>query len=333
MTGSAPNILIVGPAWVGDMVMAHCLVRLLDEQHEAPQIDMLAPSATASLGTRMAGVRAVVELDVGHGELALRRRRRLGRSLTGRYDQAIVLPNSFKSALVPWWARVPVRTGWVGERRVGVLNDRRRLDKQRYPLMIQRFMALGLEPGVELPRPQLPELTVDANNLDRLFAAHRLKPSAHVVVMCPGAEYGPAKRWPAGHFAAVARACVERGHQVWLVGSPNDQQICAEIAALVPAGLVNLAGLTTLLDAVDLLSVASRVVTNDSGLMHVACAVGCRVVAVFGSTSAEFTPPLGDDAAIVRTGIECSPCFRRSCPLGHTRCLNDLAPQRVLECL
>ncbi len=335
MTNSArPNILIVAPAWVGDMVMAHCLVQVLIERHQCPEIHMLAPRATAPLGARMPGVSETHVLDIGHAELALGKRRRLGRALAGRYDQAIVLPNSFKSALVPWWAGISTRTGWHGEARVGVVNDRRRLDEARYPLMIERFMALGLDPESPLPQTlPMPMLQADPENVERLLAARRLSVAGGVTVLCPGAEFGPAKRWPTAHFAQVGRYAAAQGQQVWLIGSAQDAAVCAEVAAQVPTGIVNLAGRTTLIEALDLLSRADRVVSNDSGLMHVACALGRRVVAVFGSTSDAFTPPLGENAYVVRNHLDCSPCFQRECPLGHLRCLTDLAPERVIELL
>jgi heptosyltransferase-2 len=336
---SGPAILIVAPAWVGDMVMAHSLVQVLVEVgHASPgpsaDIHLLAPSATAPLGARMPGVSQTHVLAVGHGELALGKRRACARSLSGRFDQAIVLPNSFKSALVPWWAGAAVRTGWQGESRFVVLNDRRRLDKERYPLMIERFMALGLAPNAALPQPlPVPVLQADPDNVERLLGTHNLTTQGGVTVLCPGAEYGPAKQWPAAHFAEVARHAVADGQQVWLIGSPKDRAISADIAAQVPTGIVNLAGITTLLEALDLLSLAEVVVSNDSGLMHVACALGRRVIAVFGSTSHAFTPPLGESAVVVREDLACSPCFQRECPLGHLRCLNDLAPRRVIELL
>ncbi len=314
--------------------MAHTLVQLLQARHPRATVDVLAPPATAPLGERMEGVASVRVLEVGHGELGLGRRRSLGRSLVrDGYDQAIVLPNTFKSALVPWWARIPVRTGWQGESRMLVLNDRRRLDPDRYPLMIERFMALGLPPGEDLPTPYpVPVLTVDQANRQRLLTELGLRCDGGVVALCPGAEFGPAKRWPAAHYAAVAREAAARGRQVWLLGSHADREACEGIAALAPDAM-NLAGRTRLLDAVDLLSSADTVVSNDSGLMHVAGAVGSRVVAVFGSTSPDFTPPLGDGANVVRLDLPCSPCFQRTCPLRHRRCLEDLTPERVVGLL
>jgi len=334
MRADRARVLIVAPAWVGDMVMAHTLVQLVARRQPAPEIHVLAPPSTEPLARRMAEVAASRPLAVRHGELGLQRRYRVAKALREEgYDQAIVLPNTWKSALVPRWARVPVRTGWLGESRYFLLNDRRRLDARRYPLMIERFMALALTSGEPIPHPYpRPALTVDAENRDRLVAELGLSLERGVLALCPGAEFGPAKRWPAAHYAEVARRAVRGGRQVWLIGSPGEADTAESIRALVPEA-VNLAGRTSLLDAVDLLSAADTVVSNDSGLMHVASAVGARVVAVFGSTSPEFTPPQGEHARVVRLEVPCSPCFQRICPLGHSRCLTDLPPARVIEAL
>jgi heptosyltransferase-2 len=329
-SGVAERVLIVAPAWVGDMVMAHCLVQLLVATRPGVEIHVLAPPATAPLGERMAEVASVRTLPVGHGELALGVRNREARALRAfRFDQAIVLPNSFKSAWVPFRARIPRRTGWHGEARYGLLNDRRRLDRARLPLMIEQFMALGLAPDLALARPYpAPRLEADLDNRTRSLCELDLEPAPGLVILCPGAEFGPAKRWPPEHYAAVARDAFAAGRPVWLIGSPKDRAVCGEIQAAAP-GAVNLAGRTRLVDAIDLLSLADVVVCNDSGLMHVAGAVGARVIALFGSTSPDFTPPLGSNAEVLRLGLDCSPCFARECPLGHLRCLVDLEPARV----
>ncbi len=315
--------------------MSHCLVQVLKQDAPSTIVHLLAPPATEPLAQRMPGVERSFCLAVAHGELGLGKRRAEGRRLAAEgYHQAIVLPNSFKSALVAFWAGIPVRTGWHGEARYGVLNDRRRLDTQRYPLMIERFMALARAPGAPLPDPYpLPRLEVDEENRARLIRTHSLRLGDGVLALCPGAEFGPAKRWPPQHYAAVARHGVAQGRQVWLLGSPNDQPVCAEIAARVGPGVVNLAGRTRLLDALDLLSCADHVVSNDSGLMHVACAVDVPVITLFGSTSPDFTPPLGDKATVLRLGLSCSPCFQRECPFGHLRCLTELEPRQVIEAL
>jgi heptosyltransferase II len=328
------RILVVAPAWVGDLVMADAVLQLLARRDGPPEIHVLAPPATAPLAPRLSHVAEVHTLGVGHGELGFGRRRTLARTLRCRgFHQAIVLPNTWKSALVPWLARIPRRTGWVGEARVGVLNDRRRLNAERYALMIERFMALALPEGDELPRPYpTPRLRVDAARRDSLMNRFGLAGSGPVLALCPGAEYGEAKRWPAAHYAVVARDAVARGGRVWVFGSPAESALGEAIAAAAP-GTISLAGLTSLTDAVDLLSAADRVVCNDSGLMHAAGAVAVPVIAVYGSTSPAFTPPLGTASRVLSLELACSPCFQRRCPLGHLHCLRELGPERVLEAL
>lgn len=325
--------LIVAPAWVGDMVMAHVLVQALASRDSACEIQMVAPLATAPLARRLPGVAAVHRLSVGHGELSLRRRWRLARRLRGQgFAAAYVLPNSFKAALVPWWAKVPLRVGWRGEGRYGLLNDLRRNARQ-YPQTIERFMALALPPGAPLARPYpRPQLRVDAGNRAAALSALGLNCAKPVTALCPGAEYGGSKRWPAAHFAALAQARLAQGGAVWILGSKGDAAIGAEIARQAP-GAVNLAGRTRLIDAIDLLSLAEAVVANDSGLMHVACALGVRVVALYGSSTPEVTPPLSPRATALSEQLDCQPCFRRECPLGHLNCLRRIAPERVLAAL
>lgn len=323
-----PRALIIAPAWVGDMVMAHTLVQLLARAFD--QIEVAAPAATRPLAERMAEVTAVHAADFAHGELGLARRYRLGRELADQhYSAAFVLPNSWKSALVPFFARIPRRTGWHGEARFGLLNDRRRLDEQSYPLMIERFMALadpaGALPAEPYPRPVL---QADPANSKRLIEAFDLDTAAPVA-LCPGAEFGAAKKWPVEHYATVAEAALQAGRPVWLLGSPKDAADCAQVAAAAP-GVTDLSGKTSLLDAVDLLSMASAVVCNDSGLMHVACALDVPTVGVFGSTSPGFTPPLGPRARVVELELDCRPCFQRECPLHHLNCLRQLQPAAVL---
>ena len=326
--------LIVAPAWVGDMVMAHTLVQALKAQDAAAEIHMVAPPVTAPLGERLPGVHQVHELAASHGELGWRHRRRLGLRLRGvDFDAAYVLPNSFKSALMPWWAGIPRRIGWLGEARFGLLNDWRRLDRDRHPKMIERFMALAHPPGQSLPQPYpCPELTVDAANRDALVERFGLATAEPVTVLCPGAEYGAAKRWPADYFAALARRRLKADQAVWVIGSLGDRELGAAIVGAAP-GAVDLTGHTRLTDAVDLLSMAEVVVTNDSGLMHVACALSVRVVALYGSSSPEFTPPLHADAQVLSLGLDCQPCFQRDCPLGHLKCLRDLKPADVARTL
>lgn len=326
------NILVVAPAWIGDMVMTDTLLQILRRQ-QGVRIQLLAPPATSGVAERLEGVARVHILDAAHGTLSLGERLRVGRMLRGEaFDQAIVLPNSFKSALVPWIARIPRRTGWLGERRRGLLNDWRRLDPAQYPLQIERFMALGYAPqsplGSPYPEPRLKSDPVLALEVARSLG---LSTDVPVTVLCPGAEYGPAKRWPAEHFVSVAQHFLDRGESVWLMGGPGDVAVCSDIERRVSRpGVYMLAGKTRMSDAIDLLALATRVICNDSGLMHVAAAVGAPVIAIYGSTSPDFTPPLSARAKVVQLGLPCSPCFERECPLGHLNCLRTLPPDRVI---
>jgi len=332
------NILIIGPSWVGDMVMAQTLFVCLKRQHPDCQIDVLAPEWSRPLLERMPEVREALSFPLGHGAFELATRRRIGQQLRGRYDQAILLPNSLKSALVPYFAGIPKRTGWRGELRFGLLNDIRTLDKARYPLMIERFMALAYAPGSELPKPYPePRLAIDPASREAALERFGLSLDRPVLALCPGAEFGEAKRWPAEHYAAVADARLRQGWQVWLFGSQKDAPGGEEIREWVTPGfeedVYNLAGRTSLAEAIDLLSCASAVISNDSGLMHVAAALDRPLVAVYGSTSPGFTPPLASQVEVVRLGLECSPCFDRTCRFGHYDCLRLLQPSQVQDAL
>ena len=332
------KILIVGPSWVGDMVMAQTLFSVLKQRHPDCEIDVLAPDWSRPILERMPEVRSALSLPLGHGVLDLATRRRIGKSLSGQYDQAILLPNSLKSALVPWFAGIPKRTGWKGEMRYGLLNDLRILDKERYPLMIERFMALAYEAGAPLPKPYpQPRLQIDQASRAQALEKFGLRLDRPVLALCPGAEFGEAKRWPAQHYAKVAEIQIRAGWQVWLFGSRNDHAGGEDIRERLIPGLreevTNLSGQTSLAEAIDLMSAADAVVSNDSGLMHVAAALNRPLVAVYGSTSPQFTPPLADKVEVVRLGLECSPCFERTCRFGHYNCLRELKPRPVIEAL
>lgn len=330
------KVLVVGPSWVGDMVMAQALYRVLVARTPAPEIHVLAPPWSQPLLARMPEVARSIELAAGHGELKLRLRRSLGRRLRAeQYSEAIVLPRSLKAALVPWFARIPKRTGFRGEWRYGLLNDVRDLDRTRLDQTVKRFVALGLDANAELPSELpaqwRPRLFLDDANLARLREQHGLG-GEPVVALMPGAEYGPAKRWPAPGFAALARSLAQAGRSVLLLGSAKERDLGEEIRVPAASARVrNLCGETTLGDVVDLLAAADAAVSNDSGLLHVAAAAGTPVVAIYGSSSPTFTPPLTARATILYRGIECSPCFARECPLGHLRCLREIGPGDVLQ--
>lgn len=337
------RILIIGPSWVGDMVMAQALFISLQADASARgdslAIDVLAPGWSRPLLERMPEVRRAIDLPFQHGELNLWGRYRLGRSLRKEgYEQVIVLPNSFKSALLTLFVRVGRRTGWRGEARGLVLSDVRDLDKDALPLMVQRFVALGRADTEPLPTPlPRPRLVTAADSVNQAVAALQLTRHRPVLVICPGAEFGDAKQWPAQHYASVCARLIATGWQVWILGSKKDNDVAREILNTLGASereaCHDLTGRTTLAQAIDLMSLAKAVVSNDSGLMHVAAALGRPVVAMYGSSSADFTPPLTDQVQLLSIDIDCRPCFERVCPLGHKRCLVDLSPDLALSAL
>jgi heptosyltransferase-2 len=316
------------------MVMAQSLFKAMRRVQPDAPIDVLAPAWSLPLLERMPEVRAGIDMPLGHGRLGLAERWRLGRSLRGRYASAIVLPNSWKSALVPYAAGIAQRTGWRGEMRYGLLNDIRALDKTRYPMTVQRFVALAAPADAPLPTIEPPQLAVRVADAQAAMQALGVVKNARrkVLALCPGAEYGPAKQWPTVHYAELGRRFAQQGWDLWLFGSDKDRAICDGIAATCKV-VTNLAGRTTLAQAVDLMSLADAVVSNDSGLMHVAAALDRPLVALYGSSDPGFTPPLNERHRIVSLGLDCSPCFKRECPLGTTACLVDMSVDRVAASL
>ena len=331
---SAVRALVVAPAWIGDAVMAQPLFMRLHRNTPGLQLDALAPPWVAPALRRMPEIGEIIDNPFAHGELSFKARYALARKLAQRgYRQAYVLPNSLKSALIPFLAGIPERIGFTGESRYGLINRRHTLDKAALPQMAERFAQLAQTPGSPLVRPvEYPRLASNPDQQAATLAALGIEHPARIAVFCPGAEYGPAKRWPAHHFATLADELDSRGYAVWLLGSAKDKPAGDEIVRLSSTATPrNFCGETSLSQAIDLIAAASFVVCNDSGLMHVAAALGRPLVAVYGSSSPGFTPPLSDRATILSLKLECSPCFKRECPLGHLDCLNKLEPRQVLE--
>ncbi len=314
-------------------MLSQPLLRRLKERRVHADIDVFAPAWVAPVYRLMPEVARVIDNPFKHGELRLLARRRFGRELSAaHYGQAIVLPNSAKSALLPFFARIAKRTGFIGEMRRGLLNDARALDEADLPLMVERFAYLAEPLGAPLQRPlPHPRLVVDERARRATLEKLDLSEAGALAIFCPGAEYGPAKRWPARHFSTLARGLREAGYTVCLLGSNKDRAVGETVAELAGKACRNLCGSTTLEEAIHLIAGARLVVSNDSGLMHVAAALDRRLVALFGSSSPRFTPPLSDRATVLRLDLSCSPCFSRECPLGHFDCMNNLLPETVLS--
>lgn len=329
----AERILVVAPSWVGDAILSEPLIALLREPYEEPALDVLAPPWCAPVYARIRGIRQVIESPLAHGRLDFAARRALAAQLaSSRYTRAIVLPNSWKSALIPWLARIPRRIGYVGEFRYGLVNDARRLDRKGLPRLVDRFAALAASPGALIPMPPAPVLVPNLANRNAAARAMHLRSDRPVAALCPGAEFGPSKRWPPTHFAQLGARFLAQGMQVWLVGSPNDKLAASSVlqaAGEAGRSIRDLTGRTDLGTAIDLLSLATIVVSNDSGLMHAAAAVGAPLVALFGSSSPVYTPPLSPVAHVAKIDIACSPCFKRECPLGHFKCMRELKADAV----
>ena len=339
---STEKILILGPAWVGDMVLAQSLFKTLKINQPDCVIDVAAPAWTLPLLARMPEVSNKIALPFKHGELAFWQRIQFGKTLKNvGYSQAIILTNSFKSALLPWAAGIPKRTSFLGELRYGLINDIRPLDKTKLKKTVERFVTLGLDKDASLPKtipnPHLnsaPEAAwILASGLDILDNKSK------ILGLCPGAEYGEAKRWPAEYYAEVANHVLKSGWQVLLFGSDKDVPVTSHINHLTQNKCVDLGGKTKLGEAIDLMSLCDTIVSNDSGLMHVAAALikenesHKKLIAIFGSSDPYHTPPMQPNAVIEYLAVNCSPCFKRECPLtgeDHLKCLKQIKPQSVI---
>ncbi|MDB5805412.1 MAG: hypothetical protein JWN73_2734 [Betaproteobacteria bacterium] len=331
---SSPRLLVVAPNWLGDSLMAQPLLTRLKAKASRVAIDVLAVPAVAPVFRRMPEVEQVYEADFRHGRFGLAERWQLGRKFSGRYAQAIILPNSWKSALVPFFASIDLRIGYVGESRYGLLNLLHPNPKKNAPRpSMARFYTQLSEAPAKTLTEELPQPRLIADPVRSIAAKVTLglKPAERLVALCPGAEYGPAKRWPAEYFATVASKLKAMGATPIVLGTQADVPTGLTIEQLSHGAALNLCGKTTLDQAIDLIAGSSAVITNDSGLMHVAAALDIPQVALFGSSSPEHTPPLSEAARVIYLAVDCSPCYQRICPLGHFKCMRELTPERVLE--
>lgn len=314
--------------------MAQALYKALSSNSTSGEIHVVAPQWSQPLLTRMPEISQIFSLDIAHGEFGLAKRYQLGKSLRSQqYSQAIVLPRSFKSALVPWFAKIPKRIGDVGEFRHGLLTDVFPSNKNKQiPTACNYLRYMGVEANIsEVKTSYSPELNVDTENQHVLFEKYNLSKATPLVACMVGAEYGPSKQWPIEHFAKLIDLLAAQAINVCILGSSKDAETATKIESLTEHPVHNLCGQTSLTDVIDLLAACNAAVTNDSGLMHIAAAVNVPVVAMYGATTPTYTPPLQKNAKAFYVKLACSPCWQRTCQYNHYRCLKDILPQEVCE--
>ena len=333
------KILIIGPSWVGDSVMAQSLYIILKKEYPDCSIDIVSPPWTQPIMERMPQISENIASPFLHGDIKLNSRQRFGKSLRkSNYDRSIILTNSFKSALVPFFAKIPIRTGWLGEMRFGLLNDIRKLDPNKNYLMVEKFASLSIQKNnFSFENLQFPSLTIDSINQKKKLMELKVDSSLRSLAICPGAEFGPSKKWPPEFFAEVAKAYVKDGWNVLCRGSPNDHETGKQIESInnldKERRFYNLIGKTSLNDAIDILELCEKVVTNDSGLMHVAAAVGTPLVALYGPSSPEYTPPLIDNKKILRKMDGYEKIREGNAEEGYHQSLLAIKPNEVINAL
>ena len=338
------SILIIAPNWIGDAVSTQPLLANLKVLYPNSKIDVLASYWVAPIYRACPQVHEVIEAKFEHKKLQWNLRKQLAKEIEARnYQACFVLPNSFKSALTPWLANIPFRIGYRGELRFGLINLA--LDnpsKINRPPMVEHYLALSelLKDDSSLPFGKLtPRLDVSSSakqSVEKKLQDANIH-SESIYAICPGAEYGPSKRWPSEHFAVLAQNLIAQNsnNQIILLGSKSDHALAQEITAQAKqvGNIHNWCGNTSLDEAIALIGMSKAVVSNDSGLMHVAAALQIPQVAIFGSSDPAHTPPLSDKAQVIWLNMPCSPCHKRICPLGHLRCLKDILPEQVLATL
>ncbi|MGP1931155.1 MAG: lipopolysaccharide heptosyltransferase II [Arsenophonus sp. ET-YP4-MAG3] len=339
------KVLIIGPSWIGDMMMSQSLYRTLKSLHADVKIDVIAPDWCFPLLKKMPEISQAILMPLSHGCLGISTRRQIGIKLRSKhYDQAYILPNSFKSALVPFFIKTPIRTGWCGEMRYWLLNDIRILNKNAFPKMIQRYIVLAykkntINNGNEIPKPILwPKLFVTETEIIQSKHILHISKDLPIIGFCPGSEFGPAKRWPFYHYAKLAQLLFTTNDcQILIFGSQKDYYIGEDIRQLISINYqqycFNLAGKTTLEQAVNILAACKIIVTNDSGLMHIAAALNRPLVALYGPTSPDFTPPLSNKVEIIRLITTCYKIRKDSVKNTYHKSLIDIKPELVIEIL
>ena len=325
------RVIIIAPSWIGDAVMSHSLIKKISVDEGTNSIDVFANNTVATIYNPMPEVDEVLINPFDHGELKIIERYRISGKLRERgYTTAYILPNSYKSALIPFMAGIPNRVGYTGEGRIRIINKRHKKIKNKNPLLVDQYLKLADGNNVTpSTKRENPKLTISRTEYKSTLDKYRIASDTRYVCLCPGAEYGSAKKWPSVHFARLSEYLQDDGLTPIMLGGPNDVTTGRHVKNASNCELIDLTGMTSLKEAIHILSRAICVVTNDSGLMHISAALDKPTIALFGSSSPRFTPPLSDRAVIISLALDCSPCFERICPLGHTNCLTNITPKEV----
>lgn len=323
------KLLIIPQNWLGDIVMSQTLLKKIKSNNPKTSIDILVNSSLKNLVERMPEINKVIILDCSHRELGLFKRLRLAKEIKkSSYDQSIVLSRSLKSSLIPYFAKIPIRTGELGELRYLLINDLKEFSKESRRKTASRYISMYSDNNEELSENYYPSLDSNSENIKNLSEKYDLKKDKKVIIFAPGAAFGPSKMWPVNKFRELGKK-LNNDFKILILGSNNEKSIGNDI--VTNKNMVNLCGKTSIADAVDLMHISKFCVSNDSGLMHLAAATNTKSISIYGSTSPDFTPPLTKNKDIHYKGMSCSPCFEKKCKYGHYNCLVDIHSDDVFK--
>ena len=322
------KLLIIPQNWLGDIVMSQTLLKKVKSESPNTKIDILVSSTFKGLAERMPEISKAVILDCGHKKLGLLKRFNLARQIKGNYDQSIVLSRSIKSALIPYLAKIPIRTGELGESRYILINDLKKFTKEDRRKTALRYVSMFSKKEEVLDEKYYPSLKSDPENIKILSEKYKLNLDKKIIIFAPGAAFGPSKMWPAEKFKELGKK-LNKDFFILILGSNKEKNIGNKI--ITNKNMINLCGKTTITDAVDLMHASEFCVSNDSGLMHLASATNTKSISIYGATSPKLTPPLTSNKEIHYRGISCSPCFEKKCKYGHYNCLLEIQVDDVFK--
>ena len=323
------KLLIIPQNWLGDIVMSQTLLKKIKSNNPKTSIDILVNSSLKNLVERMPEINKVIILDCSHRELGLFKRLRLAKEIKkSSYDRSIVLSRSLKSSLIPYFAKIPIRTGELGELRYLLINDLKEFSKESRRKTASRYISMYSDNNEKLSENYYPSLDSNSENIKNLSEKYDLKKDKKVIIFAPGAAFGPSKMWPVNKFRELGKK-LNNDFKILILGSNNEKSIGNDI--VTNKNMVNLCGKTSIADAVDLMHISKFCVSNDSGLMHLAAATNTKSISIYGSTSPDFTPPLTKNKDIHYKGMSCSPCFEKKCKYGHYNCLVDIHSDDVFK--